>query len=63
MWSQRRDAILEIPGPSHKDPAGCWLAPIQDMLRAGQTVERWRLDPVAKAAIRSAVMGVISCSN
>eukprot|EP00959_Pyramimonas_sp_CCMP1952_P430433 9015073-Pyramimonas_sp.AAC.1 len=47
----------EVEGPSHKDPAGAWLGPMRALLRTGPKAERWVLDPLARAALRTAVVG------
>eukprot|EP00959_Pyramimonas_sp_CCMP1952_P282843 5912495-Pyramimonas_sp.AAC.1 len=55
--AQRPDVMPEIPGPLHKDPAGIWLAPIRGSLQAGAKAKRWVLDLLARAALRTAVLG------
>ena len=56
-WAQRDDVMPEVPGPSHKDPAGVWLAPLRALLTAGAKAKKWVLDPLARAALRTAAIG------
>eukprot|EP00959_Pyramimonas_sp_CCMP1952_P193844 4053574-Pyramimonas_sp.AAC.1 len=57
QWPQRPDVMPAIPGPSHKDPSGAWLAPIAGTQHLGPKAKRWMLDPAARAALRTAVHG------
>ena len=57
QWAARPEVMPELDGPSHKDPAGAWLSPIRALLCPGPKAKRWVLDPLARAALRTAVVG------